>query len=291
MRIGIGLPTSTADAGLAEQVACAKRAEAAGFASVAAIDRLAHDCLEPLITLAAVGAVTSRVRLATTVLVAPNRINAALLAKQVATLDLLSGGRVDLGLGVGVREDDYTLGGADPRRRGREMDRMVDELRRIWRGETAVGPPPAQAGGPPLTFGGTSPAAIRRVATVGDGWICGGGGVRLFTRMAEKVRTAWQAQQRDGEPVLSAFVNVATGPEAVRTAPEQLGAFYAFAGTYAQRVIDDAALGPAAVAAEIAAHAAAGCDELILAPTSADPDEVDRLAEIVESHREGGSRG
>ena len=291
MRIGIGLPTSTADAGLAELVSCAQRAEAAGFASVAAIDRLAHDCLEPLIALAAVSAVTARIRLATTVLIAPYRINAALLAKQVATLDVLSGGRVALGLGVGVREDDYALSGADPRRRGRELDRIVGELLLIWRGETAVGPARAQAGGPPLIFGGTSPAAIRRVATAGEGWICGGGGVRLFTRTAEKVRAAWQAHERDGEPVLSAFVNVAAGADAVRAAPGQLGAYYAFAGTYAQRVIDDAAFGPEAIAAEIEAHAAAGCDELILAPATADPDEVDRLAEIVEHHREGESRG
>lgn len=284
MRIGIGLPTTVP---LADQCAWACRAEAAGFSTLGAIDRLAHDCLEPLVVLAAAAAVTARIRLATTVLIAPYRLNAALLAKQAASLDALSRGRFELGVGVGVRQDDYALSGADPRRRGRELDRMVDELRRVWSGETAIGPEPIQPGGPPLVFGGTSDAAVRRVAAHGAGWICGGGGARGFRRTADKVRVAWDAAGRAGGPKLSAFVNVAVGEASTAEAPQRLREYYAFAGPYAERVVDETVLGPDAVAEAIAAHAAAGCDELIFFPATADIDEVERLAAVARPNEQG----
>src|SRR5919198_1765945 len=179
MEIGIGLPTAVPGVGRAGIVEWARRAEAAGFASLGTIDRIVYDNYESLIALAAAAAVTERIRLTTDIMIAPLRRNTALLAKQAATLDHLSGGRLELGLAPGGRQDDYEISGVDFHRRGRIFDAQLEELDRMWRGEGGVGPPPAH-GRPSLLIGGTSPAAFRRVARHGDGWTSGGGGVEGF---------------------------------------------------------------------------------------------------------------
>src|SRR5919108_832196 len=144
MDIGIGLPNSVRGVDRAGIVEWARRAEAAGFSSLGTIDRLLYPSYESLIALAAAAAVTERIRLVTDILIAPLRANAALLAKQAATLDHLSGGRLVLGLSPGGREDDYEVSGLDFTRRGRMFDQQLEELHRLWRGEGGVGPPPAQ---------------------------------------------------------------------------------------------------------------------------------------------------
>ena len=102
---------------------------------------------EPLMALAAAASVTERIRLTTSILIAPLRSNHALFAKQAASLDRLSGGRLVLGLAVGGREDDYVESGLDSHRRGAEFDRMLARVTDIWRGATpAIGPEPATPG-------------------------------------------------------------------------------------------------------------------------------------------------
>jgi alkanesulfonate monooxygenase SsuD/methylene tetrahydromethanopterin reductase-like flavin-dependent oxidoreductase (luciferase family) len=97
----------------------ARRAEAAGFSTLAVLDRLAYPNLEPLACLAAAAAVTERISLMTDVLLAPLHSNTALLAKQASTIDAIAGGgRLTLGVGVGGREDDYrAVGASHPRPR------------------------------------------------------------------------------------------------------------------------------------------------------------------------------
>ena len=87
---------------------------------------------------------TERIRLVTDILLAPLHSNSALLAKQAATIDSLSGGRLELGLAPGAREDDYALSGVDIKQRGRVFDRQLEELTQHWAGSTGVGPAPAQ---------------------------------------------------------------------------------------------------------------------------------------------------
>ncbi len=100
----------------------ARRADAAPFSTLGLLDRLVFDNPEPLVTLAALAGATSRIRLQAEVLIAPQH-NTALLAKQTATLDRLSGGRFTLGIGIGGREDDCRAAGIDLRRRGRRCGR------------------------------------------------------------------------------------------------------------------------------------------------------------------------
>src|SRR3954470_5273752 len=112
MDITIGLPNTVGGVTPDSLLECSRRAEARGFPGVASLDRLVYPGYEALVSLAAAAAVTDRVRLTTQVLLAPWRMNAALIAKQVATLQHLSNGRMVLGIGLGGREDDYTASGA-----------------------------------------------------------------------------------------------------------------------------------------------------------------------------------
>src|SRR5207253_10895083 len=139
----------------------ARRAEQAGFSSLGTIDRIVYPNYESLISLAAAAAVTEQIRLVTDILIAPLRRNTALLAKQAATIDNLSGGRLVLGLAVGGRPDDFELSEVDFHQRGRKFERQLRELNDIWAGD-AIGPDPANGKRPTLLIGGSSDVAFRR---------------------------------------------------------------------------------------------------------------------------------
>src|SRR5919107_187128 len=177
MRIGVGLPTSTPPIGARhrghEIVAWAARAEEGPFASVGVTDRLAYDCTDRWVRLAAGAAVTTRLRLVTMVVIGPIR-PAALLAAQAASLDALSGGRLTLGVSLGARPDDYDAAGASWRGRGEQLSDELAAMREIWEG-TSVGPRPARPGGPDVLVGGGSGAAFLRAARHADGYVHGGG--------------------------------------------------------------------------------------------------------------------
>src|SRR3954447_3685681 len=170
MDVGIGLPSTIPGAGGERTLEWARRAEARGFSTLGTIDRIVYPSQEPLISLAAAAGATERIRLMTAILLAPTRPNGAVLAKQAATLDLLSGGRLVLGVAVGRREDDFAAAGADFRARGRVLDEMLELWDRIWSGEE-IGPPPG--GRPSMLLGGWADAAFTRAARHADGWTGG----------------------------------------------------------------------------------------------------------------------
>lgn len=139
--------------------------------------------LEAVVLLAQLAAVTERIGLATEVLVLPQR-QPALVAKQISTIDTLSGGRVRLGVGVGWQESEYDALGENFSNRGNRMDEAIALLRAYWRDgrvdfegshyrstAMAMEPKPPQGGELPIWIGGSSRAALRRVAEVGDGWM------------------------------------------------------------------------------------------------------------------------
>ncbi len=167
--------TQSTTGSAADVAALCRRAEATGADSLWAVDHLywPHPIAEAFTTLAIAAAATSRPQLGTCVLQLPLRPPSA-VAKQATALQLLSGGRFVLGLGVGIHETEYVRAGVDYHRRGRLMDEGVAGLRRAWAGHEAGGGDYVQepASAPvPLWFGGASAAARRRAAAVGDGWV------------------------------------------------------------------------------------------------------------------------
>ena len=135
MDIGIGLPSTIPGTQRDQILAWAPRAEERGFHSLATLDRLVYPGYEPMVVLGAAAAITNRIRLVTDILLAPLRGNGALLAKQAASLDALSNGRLTLGLGIGGRDDDFDAAGIPFERRGRQMDELLEEMKRVWAGE------------------------------------------------------------------------------------------------------------------------------------------------------------
>lgn len=277
MDIGIGLPNAVAGVGRRGIVDWAQRAERAGFSTLGTLDRVNYGNYESLIALAAAAAVTERIRLMTDILIAPLRTNTALLAKQTATIDNLSGGRLVLGLAVGGRPDDFETSRADFSRRGRTFDAQLAELAELWGGDT-LGPPPANGRRPRLLIGGSSEAAFRRAAEHGDGWTMGGGRPDNFAQALEPLRAAWRAAGRDGEPRTSALMYFSLGPDAEQAARHNLGHYYAFLGDYAQQVVRSAAKDEDAVRGALSAFEQAGADEVVCFPASDDPAQVELLA-------------
>src|SRR2546423_12926138 len=159
MKVGIGLPNAVRGVSRAGIVEWAQRAERAGFASLGTLDRLVYANYESLIALAAAAAVTERIELVTDILIAPLRSNTALLAKQAATIDSLSGGRLTLGLAPGGRRDDFEASGVGFSQRGGIFERQLDEMTAVWRGERGIGPTPRQDGRPGLLIGGRGAGA------------------------------------------------------------------------------------------------------------------------------------
>ena len=279
MDIGIGLPNAVPGVDRAGIVDWARRAEAAGFASLGTIGRLVYPNYEELISLAAAAAVTERIRLVTDVLLAPLRKNTALLAKQAATLDSLSGGRLVLGLAVGGREDDYEVSGVDFGRRGRIFERQLEELVELWEGDE-VGPATAAGGRPRLLIGGYTDIALERAARVADGWTQGGGTPDALAEGGGKLEELWRAQGRDGSPYKMSLFYFGLGRGAEEQARAELSDYYAWLGEEtANQIVGAAATDPETVKGYLSAFEQAGGDEVICFPTSSDPDQVELLAE------------
>jgi alkanesulfonate monooxygenase SsuD/methylene tetrahydromethanopterin reductase-like flavin-dependent oxidoreductase (luciferase family) len=277
MDIGIGLPNTVLGVDRRGIVDWARGAEAAGFSSLGTIDRIAYDNYESLISLAAAAAVTDRIRLTTDILIGPLR-QTAYLAKQSATIDQLSGGRLRLGLAVGGREDDYELSGVDFHKRGAIMDRQLEELTRLWKGEGDLGPRPANGQRPSMLIGGTVDAVFSRAAKYADGWTLGGGTPDAFREGKSKLMDAWSAAGRDGEPHTMALFYFALGDRAEDDARHSLGSYYGFLGDYADRIVQSAAKDEDTIKGYLAAFEEAGVDEVICFPASADPAQVELLA-------------
>ena len=280
MDVGIGLPNAIRGVDRAGIVDWAREAEAAGFSSLGTIDRIVYANYESLIALTAAAAVTERIRLATDILIAPLRSNTALFAKQAATLDNLSGGRLVLGLAPGGRDDDYEVSGVDFHTRGRAFDQQLEALGHFWSGAGGVGPAPVRDR-PGLLIGGTSDAAFRRAAEHADGWTFGGGDPASFGQAREKLEQAWQAAGRADEPRTLALFYFSLGDDAEAAAREGLGGYYAFAGEYADRIVGSAAKDGETVKRYLAAFEQAGVDEVICFPASTDVAQVGLLADAI----------
>jgi alkanesulfonate monooxygenase SsuD/methylene tetrahydromethanopterin reductase-like flavin-dependent oxidoreductase (luciferase family) len=288
MDVGIGLPTTVPGTEGRTLVEWARRAEEAGFSTLGTIGRLVYPNYDDLIALAAAAAVTQRIRLTTSILIAPLHANAALLAKQAASLDRISGGRLVLAVGLGGRDDDYVASGLPTTGRGSRLQERIEELKRVWSGEErgyagAIGPTPTRKGGPELIVGGHDEASFRRAARLGDGWIMGGGTPEMFAQLAGMVDRAWREAGRSDKPRKLSLAYFALGPRARELADAYMKHYYGWLGEFADQIAAGAAVSEEMVKGYVAAFEQSGCDELIMIPSSSELDQVRLLAEAVKS--------
>lgn len=189
--LGIAIPHFGRNLSPDSVYSVAKAAEELGYDSIWTTDHVVVDpsnyypygrIYESIAVLAAIGSVTERIRIGTSIIVIPMR-NAVLTAKQLATIDSLTGGRLIVGLGVGWNWQEFRNLGADFKRRGRIEEESIKLMKTLWSGERPVfagefyrvenavfEPLPAQPGGPPIWLGGNSRVALERALRLADGW-------------------------------------------------------------------------------------------------------------------------
>lgn len=282
MKIGIGIPNQVRNMRPEVVPAWAKLAEESGFASLTTVGRQAYPGLSDTVALAAAAAVTSRVELISGVLLATTWPG-SLLAKELAGIDGVSGGRLTLGLGVGQRPDDFIVEGYGSRGRGARLDRDLEIYRDIWAGEpVGGGPNPAVPTGTrqvPMLFGGFASAAMERMARWGEGYIGGSVPAPMAAPAFDAARGAWQQAGREGAPRLIALVYFALGDGDKGRA--NVHDYYSGSGEFANIVTGAVCDSPSKVKAAISSFADIGVDEISFNSATDDVDEVKRLADIV----------
>jgi len=194
VKIGFAVPVSGAWATRENLDHVARRAEQLGYHSLWTFQRLLspvdgswgeqyRSVQDPVATLAYLAGRTERVRLGVAVVNLPFYAP-IVLAKALTTVDILSGGRLDAGLGIGWAEEEFAAAGADMNRRGKRADEFVEVLKKVWTDDvvehdgefyyvprSSVEPKPVQSPHPPILLGGTAPAALRRAGRISDGWV------------------------------------------------------------------------------------------------------------------------
>jgi alkanesulfonate monooxygenase SsuD/methylene tetrahydromethanopterin reductase-like flavin-dependent oxidoreductase (luciferase family) len=286
MDIGIGLPNPIPDTPGSLLLGWARRAEERGFSTLATIDRIAFPSYESLVSLAGAGAVTERIGLMTNVLLAPTR-NPILLAKEAATVDQISGGRLTLGLGVGSRKDDFVASAQRFKDRGKRFDEDLELMHGAWRGESVGGcpeppsPRPVRGDRIPILIGGTADRAIERAVRWGIGWTAGGAAPDMVGPFADRVRQAWKEAGREGSPKIVALTYFSVGEGTEEASRDYLRFYYSHLGEWVERIVEGAWRGQDAVREAVTRFQDAGVDELIFDPTVADLAQVDTLADAV----------
>lgn len=291
MKLGIGLPnTLVPELNRGLFLDWCRLADQAGFSSAGVIDQPDYDSWDPLVSLALAAGVTERIRLASTIVQLPNR-NEVLVAKQAAVIDRVSGGRLTLGIAVGGREGDFQVLGAKTRfaKRGRNIERQIRKIRRVWRAakrsspeEGINGPAPMQKPLPPIWMGGMSQRVLERAAEHADGYVFPTAGPQVMAEMTPKIRALVDEKKAKKFTIAGiAYVAVGDDPAAALEAGSRSVMRY-YRGnlwTEPENLIHH---GPAeTIAQAVDAYAEAGLDELILFPTIGDLKQVEVLGEQI----------
>ena len=286
MHIAIGLPSRVPAASGELMLEWATRAEQGPFSSLAVTDRVVSQSLEPLSVLALAAGATRRIRLMTSVVIGPTR-ETTLLARQAATIDVISGGRLTLGIGIGVRANDYSATGYDFHRRGKRAEEQLPMLRRLWSGAalsddvSAIGPTSPRPNGPEMLIGGYVPAIVERIAKWGDGYMAPGGGEpKAMLKMWREIELTWQQAGRSGKPRWVGASYFALGHNATEHATRYIRANYGYNPDLAAKRLSTLPASTAAVKDAIKRQADMGVDEFILRPCAEDLDQMDLLAEV-----------
>ncbi len=288
MRLSMTLPTMAGgiDRGLLR--AWCQAVDEGPFHALAVGERIGFDNLEMHTTLTFAAAATERVRLASTLTIMPMYAT-AWAAKSLATLDVVSGGRLDLVVGVGGRRHDYDRAERSFAGRHQRLDDQVAELRRIWAGGDVdgvpVGPAPVQSGGPPIFASAMGPKSTARAAR----WADGNMGFSLAPDTDDhetSIRTmvdAWAAAGRAERPYVSTSFWYSLGDGAAAELDGYARRYLGIFGDEAAAMMASmcSAAGAEATLASIDRCRAAGMDELYLVPTSSDPDNLSELTDLI----------
>ncbi|WP_020667656.1 LLM class flavin-dependent oxidoreductase [Amycolatopsis nigrescens] len=281
MQIGIGLPNQVRNVTASTIPRWAARAEEAGFSTLATTGRYAYPGVSDTVALAAAAGATSTIGLLSAVLLAP-AWPGALLAKEIAGIDGVSGGRLTLGVGVGSREDEFTVPGHGLPGRGARLESDLATYREVWGGEpVGNGPNPAVPAGTrqvPLLFGGYSARTLHRMVRWGEGYLGGSLPTAMTAPSFEAARRAWREAGRQGAPKLVVLAYFALGDTEAGRANVQ--DFYRLAP---EEIATNAVLCTTGEMIEqsVAEYTDLGVDEIIFVPATDDLDEVTRLADLV----------
>jgi alkanesulfonate monooxygenase SsuD/methylene tetrahydromethanopterin reductase-like flavin-dependent oxidoreductase (luciferase family) len=281
MEIGVGLPSTVPSVTGTQLIDYARRADRHGFSTLSVLDRLVYDSYDNIVALAGAAAVTERIRLLTGILIAAYRPSVVELGKQLASVDRLSGGRLIVGVAAGGRPDDFEATGTDYHTRGRRLDEMIEQLERGWSGDNGgVGPRPT-GDGIPVWVGGHSPAALRRTARRGAGWMAPGGSATGYPDLVGRALAAFRAEGRTTRPHMVTQAYVAMGPERKAKAADYLMDYYSHVGPKARFLADAVISDEQQLRDTVEGFRAAGCDELLLLPATGDLENLDLIAKVV----------
>jgi alkanesulfonate monooxygenase SsuD/methylene tetrahydromethanopterin reductase-like flavin-dependent oxidoreductase (luciferase family) len=283
MKIGIGLPNQVRGTDPTIIPAWATRAEQAGFTSLGTVGRIAYPGVMDTVALAAAAASTHSIELISGVLLAPVWPG-ELLAKEAAGIDAVSGGRLTLGVGVGVRPDDFVAEGFGTAGRGKRFDQDLEDYREFWDGKLVGGGPnpgvTPNARQVPLVFGGMSDAAYARGAKWGTGYIGGSVPASMVAPSFDAFRSEWTKAGREGSPRLIGLAYFAFGDGDLGRS--NVHDYYSISGDQIAGLISgNVSVGADRVKETIEAFAEIGTTDLIFNPSIGDLDEIARLAEVV----------
>lgn len=283
MKIGLGLPNQVRGINPSIVPTWASQAEAAGFSSLGSVGRIAYPGLMDTVALAAAAGATSTIGLISNIMITPVW-PAALLAKEVASIDGVSGNRLTLGIGIGGRPDDFVVDGLGPRGIGKRLDHDLEVYRKVWRGEPIDGVlnplVPVGTREVPLMFGGMAPASFERMARWGTGYIGASFPAEMAAQPFDAARAAWRKAGREGMPRLVAVAYFVFGD--IEQGRANVRDYYSSADEQTIDIINSGiCAGPDAVRAAVKAHAELGVDEIIFNSALADIGEMERLADIV----------
>ena len=290
MDIAMTLPTMVAH-GRADTLAWCRAVDEGPWSSLAVPERITYPAHNWVVEMSAAAALTERVRLWTTIVILPAHDEVA-VAKQLASIDVLSDGRLTVGVGVGGREHDYRAIGGSFERRWQRMDEQVARMRRIWAGEPPfegadpVGPHPRQD--PlPVIAGVMGPKAIARAARWADGvdgaWTMDGD-LDHMARSFAQIRDSWAAAGRTEAPHLSSSIWYALGDGAEDRLRDYSRTYMKImgdgVGEWAASAVN--CFTPDALRRAVDNARDAGADEFFLVPSTADPDELARTRDALE---------
>jgi alkanesulfonate monooxygenase SsuD/methylene tetrahydromethanopterin reductase-like flavin-dependent oxidoreductase (luciferase family) len=288
MKIGISIPSAIPEKDAFLIPEWAKQAEAASFSSIGITDRIVYSGCESITALAAMAGATTRIGILSNVIVAPLR-SASMLAKQAASLDVISGGRLTLGLSVGQREDDFVATSASYHDRGKRFDEQLALMKRLWEGQPfsqeigVVGPLPIQSGGPEIVIGALSPAGINRVGRWASGYIGGVVGPDHTRQCYQMAKQSWQEAGRSGMPRLLACAYFGLGPDAGERVRAAIKKYYAYRGPLSDVIAGMAITNKEELHSMVQRYSKIGTDEFILAACIPEVDQVARLADALGS--------